>query len=349
MDGRGPAYQRTRVRSIGADTALLTNTVLCVFICRTQVLNTSTVVWLRAEDSDMSKVVYEEIETASALNRVRGMDFRWSLNPYQGCPHGCHYCFARRYHYFKDLDPGEDFSGIVFVKLNIAQVLRHELSRVSWQFETVAVGTATDPYQPIEGKYRLTRGCLEVLSLKRSPVSLVTKGTMIVRDLDLLAELARQAGCTVCFSITTLDDTLWRRIEPGTPPPRKRLLAMERLALAGVNAGVLLAPIVPGITDSFTNLAQVVRGAADHGARFLGASVLYLKDGTKDHFLGFLNDEYPGLVETYRNLYPGAFAPRPLKEKLQAQVSNLRNIYALRERNEQPLIASRPRQLELAL
>ena len=128
----------------------------------------------------MPKVRYEEIQTASALNRVRGMDFNWSLNPYQGCAHGCHYCFARRYNYLRDLDPHEDFSGVVYVKLNVSSALRHELSRPSWNYETVALGTSTDPYQPVEGKYRLTRGCLEVLCMKRNPVTLVTKGTMAV-------------------------------------------------------------------------------------------------------------------------------------------------------------------------
>ena len=138
------------------------------------------------------------------------MDFKWSLNPYQGCVHGCHYCFARRYHSYLDLNPGNDFSGIIFVKLNVPELLRRQLAHPSWSFETVALGTATDPYQPIEGKYRLTRRCLEVFSSMRSPMSLVTQGTMVVRDLDVLVDLSNRAGCTVCFSITTLDEALWR-------------------------------------------------------------------------------------------------------------------------------------------
>ncbi len=297
----------------------------------------------------MARVRYEEIQTRGALNRVRGMGFGWSLNPYQGCAHGCHYCFARRYHYFLNLSPDEDFSGIVFAKLNLPDVLRRELSRPSWRYERVAIGTATDPYQPIEGKYRLTRRCLEVFCRKGSPISLVTKGTMVVRDQDLLAELARRAGCTVCFSITTLDDALRSRLEPGTPPPLKRLWAMERLVLSGVNAGVLLAPVIPGITDSPANLAEVVRGAADHGACFLGTNVLHLREGTKEHFLSFLEQDYPWLKETYRGLYPGAFAPWRLKESLQTQVAALKQLYGLKERYEAVEAPPRPSQLQLAL
>ena len=290
----------------------------------------------------MGKVCYEEIRTASALNRVRGMGFKWSLNPYQGCAHGCHYCFARRYHYLHNLDPDEDFSGIIFAKVNVSEALRSELSRPSWRHEMVAVGTATDPYQPVEGKYRLTRKCLEVFCLKENPICLVTKGTMVVRDQDLLAELSRLAGCTVCFSITTLDGALWRRLEPGTAPPHKRLQAMERLALAGVNAGVLLAPIIPGITDGEANLKEAVKGAAEHGARFLGGNVLYLKEGTKDHFMSFLEREYSRLLETYRSLYPGAFAPRQLKEKLQTRIARLKHTYGLKERYEETEAPRRP-------
>ena len=213
----------------------------------------------------------------------------------------------------------------------------------------MAVPTATDPYQPIEGKYCLTRRCLQVFCSIGSPISLVTKGTIVVRDQDLLGELSRQAGCTVCFSITTLDADLQSRLEPGTPPPLKRLQAMERLVSAGVNAGVLLAPIIPGITDGAANLTEVVRRAAEHGARFLGASTLYLKEGTKEHFLSFLERDYPRLVETYGSLYPGPFLPRPLKENIQRRVANLKCIHGLKDRYENPEVPQRTRQLELAI
>ncbi|MFQ5861418.1 MAG: radical SAM protein [Dehalococcoidia bacterium] len=293
----------------------------------------------------MSPVHYEELRYKSTLNRVEGMGFRWSLNPYRGCVHGCHYCFARRYHFPLDLNPSEDFTGIIFVKVNAPEMLRLELSAPSWHRETVAVGTATDPYQPIEGKYRITRGCLEAFCDYRSPISLVTKGTMVVRDADVLAELARRAGATICFSVTTLYADLWRKLEPGTPPPWKRLVAMERLVQAGVTAGVLLAPVIPGITDRRGDLEAVVRAASEHGACFLGTNTLYLKPGTREHFLGFLEREYPGLLATYRRLYPGNFAPKRFQQLVQAQVAGLKRDYGLQE---WPRPVS-PQQLKLAL
>ena len=180
-------------------------------------------------------------------------------------------------------------------------------------------------------------------------MSLVTKGTMVVRDLDVLAELSKRAGCTVCFSITTMNNALHRRLEPGTPPPLKRLQALERLVQAGVNAGVLLAPIIPGITDSDANLAEVVRDSAGHGARFLGANTLYLKEGTKEHFFDFLQRDYPWLVGTYSGLYPGAFAPWSLKERLQKRVARLKDIYEITEENTEVEAPCRTRQLQFAL
>ena len=279
----------------------------------------------------MSKVVYEEIQAAGALNRVNGMDFKWSLNPYQGCVHGCHYCFARRYHLLRDMSAGDDFTGVISVKTNIPDVLRRELSRSSWKYETVAIGTSTDPYQPIEGKYRLTRRCLQAFADRGSPIGLVTKGTMAVRDADVLADLARTAGCVVCFSVTTLNQDLWRRLEPGTPPPLKRLQAMETLVSRGVPAGVLMSPLVPGITDDPAGLEQVAKAASEHGAGFLGASVLYLKEGTKDHFMSFLKDAYPQLVGAYQRLYPGAYAPKKLQRTLGLRVQRLQANYHIPE------------------
>ena len=298
----------------------------------------------------MTQVHYEEMEARSALNRVENMGFRWSLNSYRGCVHGCHYCFARKYHSLYDLDPGKDFSSIIIVKTNLPAVLRKELSRPSWRNETVAFGTATDPYQPIEGKYRITRGCLEALRDYYTPVGLVTKGTMVVRDADVLSDLTRTAGCSVCFSITTLNTDLWRKLEPGTPPPQKRLLALERLVNSGVSAGVLLAPIVPGITDARANLEEVARAAAEHGARFLGSNVLYLKEGTKEHFMEFLQSSYPDLVATYHQLYPTSFAPRGLQERLRLRVQRLKDIYQLEDReNRQHSAGLRYGQMPMAL
>ena len=283
----------------------------------------------------MARAHYEEIQCKSVLNRVRNMGFGWSINPYRGCVHSCHYCFARRYHGFFDLNAGEDFTGIIFVKANAPSVLRQELSRPSWRRDMVALGTATDPYQPIEGKYRITRGILEALRDYRTPVGIVTKGTMVVRDIDVLAGLTRRAGCTVCFSVTTLDQEVWRRLEPGTPPPQKRLQAVQRLVEAGINAGVLLAPVVPGVTDTLANLEEVVRAAAHHGARFLGASVLYLKPGVKEHFSDFLLREYPQLLPKYQRMFPGSYASGRYVRQVQDLVASLQQRYGVPAHREE--------------
>lgn len=292
-------------------------------------------------------VRYESTICRSALNRVQGMAFGWSLNPYQGCVHGCHYCYARRYHAYHDLDPGRDFESVIFVKRNVHRVLRLELKRPQWRREQVAVGTATDPYQPIEGRERLTRRCLQAFLDYETPIGLITKGTLVVRDRDLLAEMGQGAGASVCVSLTTLDLDLWRKLEPGTPPPSKRLWAMERLAAAGIRAGVLLAPILPGLTDNSANLETVVRAAADHGAQFLGTQMLYLKSGTREHFLEFVSANYPDLMSTYQRLYPGPFAPKRFQHDIKLEVERLKEEAELVDRPAAP--RRRIGQLELGI
>jgi DNA repair photolyase len=251
---------------------------------------------------------YQEITCRSALNPVKGMPFGWTLNPYRGCTHGCHYCFARRYQTQFELGPGDEFSSLIFVKVNFAEVLRRELDKPSWTREQVALGTATDPYQPIEGHYKLTRRSLEALIAGRTPVGIVTKGPMIVRDADLLAELSRVARCTVYLSVPTVDEDAWRALEPGTAHPLQRLRAVRTLRDAGINAGVLMAPVVPGFTTQTSKLEATIKACADHGAAFMGANLLYLKGGTKDHFMGFLRQSFPEMTESYQRLYPGAYA-----------------------------------------
>ena len=190
---------------------------------------------------------YQEITCRSALNPVKGMPFNWTLNAYRGCTHACHYCFARRYQTQFELGPDDHFSTVIFVKTNLVDVLRRELDKPTWTREQVAVGTATDPYQPIEGHYKLTRGSLQALLAGRTPVGLVTKGPMVVRDADLLAEMGRTAGCTVYMSVPTVDEEAWRALEPGTAHPLQRLRAVRQLRDAGVNVGVLMAPGRTGI------------------------------------------------------------------------------------------------------
>jgi len=288
---------------------------------------------------------YQEITCRSALNPVKGMRFGWTLNPYRGCTHGCHYCFARRYQTQFELGPGDEFSSLIFVKMNFADVLRRELDKPSWTRELVALGTATDPYQPIEGHYKLTRRTLEALIAGRTPVGIVTKGPMIVRDADLLAELSRVARCTVCLSVPTVDEEAWRALEPGTAHPLQRLRAVRTLRDAGVDAGVLMAPVVPGFTTQTAKLEATIKAAVDHGAAFVGANVLYLKGGTRDHFMGFLAHAYPQMVERYGRLYAGAFAPKEYLETVRGLIDILKERHRVphrvrdteAEREEAPL------------
>jgi DNA repair photolyase len=275
---------------------------------------------------------YQEVTCRSALNPVKGMPFNWTLNPYRGCTHACHYCFARRYQTQFGLGPDDEFSSLIFVKRNFAEVLRGELEKPSWARELVALGTATDPYQPIEGQYKLTRRSLEALLAARTPVGLVTKGPMVVRDADVLAELGRRAQCTVHVSVPTVDEDAWAALEPGTAHPLQRLRAVRALRKAGVHAGVLMAPIVPGFTTGRRQLEATIRAIADHDAAFLGANVLYLKGGTKDHFMAFLNTEFPHLVEGYERLYPGAYAPAKYVQTIRGLISDLRQRHAVNAR-----------------
>jgi len=275
---------------------------------------------------------YQEVTCRSALNAVKGMPFNWTLNPYRGCTHGCHYCFARRYQTQFELGFGDEFSSLIFVKVNFADVLRRELDKPSWTREQVALGTATDPYQPIEGHYKLTRRSLEALIAGRTPVGIVTKGPMIVRDADLLQELSRVASCTVYLSVPTVDEEAWRALEPGTAHPLQRLRAVRMLRDAGVNAGVLMAPVVPGFTTQTARLEATIKAVADHGAAFMGANVLYLKGGTKDHFMGFLADAFPDMVPGYQRLYPGSHAAPEYVATLRALIDMLQERYEVNRR-----------------
>src|SRR5512133_3471292 len=209
---------------------------------------------------------YREEPCKVALNRVKGMPFDWSLNPYMGCVHQCTFCYVRAFELRADRPYDDRYGRSIRVKVNVAEVLRRELSRPSWRHEAVAIGTATDPYQPAEGRYELTRGCLEALRDAANPFSLITRSPMIVRDLDVLVEAALRAEVGVVFSVPTLDEQVWRRTEPGTPPPRRRLEALSRLVGARIPAGVGMAPILPGLSDSPEQPEQVVRPAPDAGA-----------------------------------------------------------------------------------
>ena len=275
---------------------------------------------------------YQEITCRSALNPVKGMPFDWTLNPYRGCTHGCHYCYARRYHAQFEMNADDEFASVILVKKNFVDVLRRELAKPSWKGEYVAVGTATDCYQPIEGHYKLTRAALAALLAARNPMGLVTKGPMVVRDIDLLKQLSPIATCTVYMSVPTVDEHAWALLEPGTAHPLQRLRAVRQLVDAGIHAGVLMNPIVPGFSSSRSKLERTVKAIADHGAKFVGCNVMFLEDGTRSHFMTFLEREFPSWVPRYEKLYAKKYAPEEYRREVSGMVRMLQQRYGLRPR-----------------
>jgi DNA repair photolyase len=299
----------------------------------------------------MPDVIFEEIECKSALNRVSvtNMPFRWTLNPYRGCQHACTYCFARGTHEYLGYDSGRDFATRVVVKVNAPEALRRDLARPGWRREPVVIGTACDPYQPAELKYSLTHRLLRVLRDFANPAGIVTKSPHIVRDLDVLRDLASVADLTVNFSIATLDDDVWKRTEPSTARPRKRLEAMRLLSSHGIRCGVLVAPVLPGLTDDPAGLEEVVRAAVDNGASYVHDNVLYLKPGTKEWFMPFLREAYPHLSERYAEYYRGAYAPKTYTQDVHRTIAELRRKHGLDTHAGQRTLAPAVGQLQLAM
>jgi DNA repair photolyase len=269
--------------------------------------------------------VIHEIHARTVLNRVGPpMPFRWSANPYRGCVHACVYCYARPSHIAFEMDGGADFERHIFVKVNAPSVLRDELRRRSWRREPVHLGTVVDPYQPVEGRYRITRGMLEAFAATRTPATVITKNSLVQRDIDVLRKLHARAGCAVCVSVTSLDAGLLRRMEPGTPPPLRRLETVRRLVEADIPAGVMAMPLLPGITDDKDSLAALAAAARACGACFFMAGALRLGPNIEPWFTPFLRTERPDLAPLYRRLYPSGYAPRPYVERLRATVAALR-------------------------
>ena len=276
---------------------------------------------------------YQEVRCRSALNRVKGKAYmQWSLNPYRGCTHGCHYCFARRYHSHLELDAGDQFASVIFVKTNFVEVLRRELDRPSWKKESIGFGTATDPYQPIEGTYKISRGVIEALRDAATPVGIVTKGPMVVRDIDVLQELSKVATCRVHMSVPTVDEDAWDKLEPGVAHPMQRLKAVRQLVDAGIDCGVLMAPIVPGFSTQPAKLERTVKAIADSGATSVGAMVMHMDGGTREHFMALLQREYPDLVAQYEQLYAGRYVRKDYEKRVQDVVSLMRQRYGLSQR-----------------
>jgi DNA repair photolyase len=279
------------------------------------------------------------------------MPFEWSLNPYMGCVHRCTFCYVRFFERRADRPSDDRYGRSIRVKVNVAEVLRRELARPSWKGEPVAIGAATDPYQPAEGRYRLTRACLEALAEARNPFSVITRGPLIVRDLDVLQEAAQRAEVSVTFSVPTLDERVWRTTEPGTAPPRQRLRALKALVDAGIRAGVGMAPILPGISDHPEQLAEVVRAAREAGAVMVWSNVLFLRPGTREHFLEQLARDWPEELERYERLYRGrAYLGRDEVEPVRRRVAELRSHHGVSDRRRHPLTPPRePQQLALAI
>jgi DNA repair photolyase len=265
-----------------------------------------------------------EVEAKSVLNRVRGMPFEWSINPYRGCYHRCVFCYARRTHQFLERDGVDEWGSVISVKVNAPHVLRAELAHPSWRGEHVAIGTATDPYQPLEGRYRVTRRILAELARARTPAHLITRSPLVIRDIDVLRELSTAAGVSVCVSLPTLDAAIARRIEPTVAPPAQRLRAVEKLARAGIRTGVAVAPILPGITDSETQLREVYAAAANAGASFAWHTLLNLGEVARDSYFAFLAAERPDLTSEHEQIYRGKYAPRAFAAKIEARADAAR-------------------------
>ena len=264
----------------------------------------------------------------SALNRVpetSRVPFRWTINPYRGCTHSCHYCFARAFHRYLDLGVGEDFSSKIVVKTNVVEVLRRELASPRWTGEHIAMGTATDPYQHCEGRYRLTRGIISVIGDFENPLSMLTKSTMILRDLDLYRRLNAVAPLTISMSVGTLDEEVRRVVEPGTASGRRRLEILSRFAEAGIRTGVLVAPILPGLTDDDEHLEEVVEACAEAGVDYASPIVLHVRSSIREHFMPWMQEHYPWLYPRYVELYGGrSYAPKAFQQEIAERVARLR-------------------------
>jgi DNA repair photolyase len=294
-------------------------------------------------------VTYREVEVKSALNAVKGMSFDWSLNPWSGCAHKCAYCFARAYHArYREKNVGSDFDSNVEVRVNIADVLRKELHR---RHEgSLAIGTATDPYQPIEGKYRLTRRCLEALVDYPMPTSIVTKGPLVVRDIDVLKRLDEKTDLTVYFSVPCVDEEIVRKTDPGTAPPRQRLRALRKLREAGIDAAVLCMPVLPGISDSEESLDAAARAASEAGATAFRHRPLKVDVEIQQYYYDFLASEFPAVVPRYMQLYQGGVHPSKTYEReLEERVRRVRGRYQFHERPARPARPPEPEAIQLQL
>jgi len=270
-------------------------------------------------------IEFIESECKTIINAVPGnaLPFNWTINPYRGCSHACTYCFARPTHTYLDMNAGEDFQSKIVVKVNAPQVLRRQLAAKRWKGEPIAMGTNTDPYQRAEGRYRLMPEIIRALTDYRNPFSILTKGTLILRDVGVLRAAAEVTDVSTAFSIGTLDDEVWRKTEPGTPHPRKRVEAVAELNRAGIPCGVLVAPVLPGISDSPRQLRQVVEACIDAGATHVSPILLHLRPGVREEFMPWLQEAYPDLVPRYEEMYTRAYGPAADRKALGSRVAGI--------------------------
>jgi DNA repair photolyase len=260
---------------------------------------------------------FHEVRARSALNHVPGgrYGFSWTVNPFRGCTHACTFCFARRTHTYLDLDAGRDFEREIVVKVNLPELLRAELARPSWKRELVALGTNTDPYQWVESRYRFMPEILAALEAAETPVSVLTKSPLLLRDIEIYARMSKRLPVSVNLSVPTLDEEAWRATEPHTPSPAARLDAVAELRRRGIDSGVLIAPLMPGINDDPDQVQPIVDRAKEAGATFLGGVALHLRDEVKDVFFAWLEAKRPDLLPRYEKLYSGRAYMRPEQRK----------------------------------
>ncbi|MDT0345989.1 Rv2578c family radical SAM protein [Streptomyces litchfieldiae] len=278
-------------------------------------------------------ITFHEVRARSIVNRVPGasrMPFVWTVNPYRGCSHACVYCFARKTHSYLDLDTGVGFDTQIVVKVNAPDLLRRELGARRWQGEHIAMGTNVDCYQRAEGRYRLMPGIISALRDYANPFSILTKGTLILRDLRLLRQAADVTDVGVSVSVGFVDPVMWRTVEPGTPAPERRLDVVRTLAEHGVSCGVLMAPVIPYLTDSPAQLRETVRAIAAAGATSVTPLALHLRPGAREWFMGWLATHHPHLVRRYQVLYAdGAYAPKWYQRRITGQVHELAAEYGM--------------------
>lgn len=296
------------------------------------------------------RVEYREEPCAAALHHasIARLGKLWTLNPYTGCVHRCTFCYVRGFEQRAERPSDARYGTSIRVKTNIVQLLRRELRRPSWKHEPVTIGTATDPYQPAEGRYRLTRECIRELARSATPIAIITRGPLLVRDIDVLTEAAAKVDVRVNVSIGTLDERAWRTTEPGTAHPRQRLRAVRMLVEAGIACGVSVAPILPGLTDAPDQLEAVVAAAREAGATHLWGNTLNLRPGTKEHFLACLARDWPEQLQRYGQLYDRPYLAEDVAAPMKDRLHELRDRYAVADRRERPILAP-PAPVQLAL